>query len=42
VVETFGYRQLNAWWRIKGLWSYLRSNEEWGVMERTGFDTSDE
>jgi cellulose synthase/poly-beta-1,6-N-acetylglucosamine synthase-like glycosyltransferase len=41
-VEVFGYRQLNAWWRIKGLWSYLRSNEEWGVMERTGFDTSDE
>jgi cellulose synthase/poly-beta-1,6-N-acetylglucosamine synthase-like glycosyltransferase len=40
-VETFGYRQLNAWWRIKGLWSYLRSNEEWGVMERTGFDADD-
>jgi cellulose synthase/poly-beta-1,6-N-acetylglucosamine synthase-like glycosyltransferase len=41
VVETFGYRQLNAWWRIKGLWSYLRSNEEWGVMNRTGFDADD-
>ncbi|MFB6097769.1 MAG: glycosyltransferase family 2 protein [Salinibacter sp.] len=40
-VETFGYRQLNAWWRIKGLWSYLRSEEGWGVMERTGFNTSD-
>lgn len=41
LVETFGYRQLNAWWRIKGLWSYLQNNEEWGVMKRTGFDTSD-
>lgn len=39
VVETFGYRQLNAWWRIKGLWSYLRNNEGWGVMERSGFGT---
>jgi hypothetical protein len=42
VVETFGYRQLTAWWRMKGLWSYLRSKEEWGVMERAGFNTSDE
>jgi cellulose synthase/poly-beta-1,6-N-acetylglucosamine synthase-like glycosyltransferase len=37
LVETFGYRQLNAWWRIRGLWSYFRSKEGWGVMERRGF-----
>lgn len=42
IVETFGYRQLTAWWRMRGLWSYLRSKEEWGIMERTGFNTSDE
>lgn len=42
ILETFGYRQLNAWWRMKGLWSYLRSKEGWGVMERSGFNTSDE
>ncbi len=42
VIEVFGYRQLNAWWRIKGLWSYFRSNEEWGVMKRTGFDSADD
>ncbi len=41
VVEMFGYRQLNAWWRIKGLWSYFRSKEGWGVMERSGFRTAD-
>lgn len=41
VVETFGYRQLNAWWRIKGLWSYFRGREGWGVMERSGFDADD-
>jgi hypothetical protein len=41
LVEAFGYRQLNAWWRIKGLWSYFRSKEGWGVMERSGFGTAD-
>ncbi len=40
ILDNFGYRQLNAWWRIKGLWSYLRSKEEWGTIERTGFNTS--
>jgi cellulose synthase/poly-beta-1,6-N-acetylglucosamine synthase-like glycosyltransferase len=37
LVEAFGYRQLNAWWRMKGLWSYFRNKEGWGVMERSGF-----
>ena len=42
VLDSVGYRQLNAWWRIKGLWSYLRGNEDWGAIRRTGFDSSDE
>ena len=37
VVDTFGYRQMNAYWRIKGLVSYLRGDEQWGAMERVGF-----
>lgn len=41
VLDSFGYRQLNAWWRVKGLWSYLRGDEEWGAIKRTGFNTSD-
>ena len=41
VLDGFGYRQLVVWWRIKGLWSYLRGNEEWGAMRRTGFNASD-
>lgn len=41
VLDSFGYRQLNAWWRIKGLWSYLRGEEEWGTLKRTGFQAAD-
>ncbi|MEF8817002.1 MAG: glycosyltransferase [Salinibacter sp.] len=41
LVEAFGYRPLNAWWRMRGLWSYFRSEEGWGVMERAGFNTSE-
>ena len=36
-VEAFWYRPLNAWWRMRGLWSYARSEKGWGLMERTGF-----
>ena len=36
VVENFGYRQLNNFWRIKGWWQYLRSDQNWGEMTRTG------
>jgi len=41
LIEAFGYRPLNAWWRMRGLWSYARSEEGWGIMERTGFNSSD-
>jgi cellulose synthase/poly-beta-1,6-N-acetylglucosamine synthase-like glycosyltransferase len=41
IVEAFGYRPLNAWWRMRGLWSYFRSEKGWGVMERVGFNTSE-
>jgi len=40
VVDAFGFRQLIAWYRIRGLWSYLRSADHWGTMERSGFDSS--
>ena len=38
VLENFGYRQLNTFWRVKGLISFVRKNTEWGDMERKGFD----
>jgi cellulose synthase/poly-beta-1,6-N-acetylglucosamine synthase-like glycosyltransferase len=37
VLENFGYRQLTAWWRLKGIWNFLRGKKSWGKMERKGF-----
>lgn len=36
VIENFGYRQLNNFWRVKGWWQFLRGNQGWGEMTRTG------
>ncbi len=39
VEENFGYRQLNAWWRLGGIIEVLRrSKHDWGDMQRKGFD----
>jgi len=37
VVENFGYRQLTAWWRLRGTLSALRGVEGWGQVKRKGF-----
>ena len=39
VLESFGYRQLTVWWRLRGLWGYLRGRQDWGAMARSGFQT---
>lgn len=37
VLENLGYRQLNAWWRIVGLYRWLTQKEgQWGPMKRKG------
>jgi len=37
ILENFGYRQLNSWWRLKGLWLWLTNSEsKWGTMKRSG------
>ncbi len=42
VLENIGYRQLHAWWRLKGLYNAARGSEpEWGEMTRAGFDTEE-
>jgi cellulose synthase/poly-beta-1,6-N-acetylglucosamine synthase-like glycosyltransferase len=41
-LENFGYRQLNSWWRLKGIISAIRGVEGWGVMTRKGFSVGDE
>ncbi len=40
VLENFGYRQINTFWRARAVISFLRKNSEWGAMERKGFATS--
>lgn len=37
VVENFGYRQLSNLWRMRGWWQFLRKQQSWGAMTRTGF-----
>jgi cellulose synthase/poly-beta-1,6-N-acetylglucosamine synthase-like glycosyltransferase len=39
-LENFGYRQLTSWWRIVGLYDFLRHRQHWGPMARTGFGTT--
>lgn len=37
VVDNLGYRQMTLIWRIKGMWSFLRGQKQWGAMTRKGF-----
>ncbi len=37
VLENFGYRQLNAFWRLRAFYSKVRGVSSWGAMERRGF-----
>ena len=39
LVESFGYRQMTTYWRLHGLWSWLRGDRQWGDMQRRGFAT---
>ena len=35
LLENFGYRQLNSWWRLKALWGWIRGERmQWGAMKR--------
>lgn len=38
LVESFGYRQLNTLWRLRGMWGAMRGSTRWGEMEKRGFD----
>jgi cellulose synthase/poly-beta-1,6-N-acetylglucosamine synthase-like glycosyltransferase len=37
IVENFGYRRLNSWWRVQGIFHFLRKKKGWGAMPRRGF-----
>ena len=36
LLENVGYRQVTVFWRLRGIWKYLRGNKSWGAMERRG------
>jgi cellulose synthase/poly-beta-1,6-N-acetylglucosamine synthase-like glycosyltransferase len=38
-LESIGYRQLTAIWRVRGLVRHWRGHRDWGEMERAGFRT---
>ncbi|HMF99470.1 MAG TPA: glycosyltransferase [Vicinamibacterales bacterium] len=40
VLENFGYRQITAWWRFRGIVDYFRGRQGWGAMTRKGFARS--
>jgi hypothetical protein len=41
ILENFGYRQLHAFWRLRGLIDALRRRPvSWGTMTRAGFTTA--
>jgi cellulose synthase/poly-beta-1,6-N-acetylglucosamine synthase-like glycosyltransferase len=42
VLENFGYRQLTAWWRMKGIIDLFRGKKGWDKFERKGFDNNKE
>ena len=41
LVESFGYRQLTVWWRLRGLGKFLLGRTDWGAMQRRGFQSSE-
>ena len=38
ILENFGYRQLNNFWRLQGIIDYLRKRDEWGAQKRKSFN----
>jgi hypothetical protein len=39
LLENLGYRQLTVFWRLRGLWRFMRGDTAWGNMQRQGFQT---
>jgi cellulose synthase/poly-beta-1,6-N-acetylglucosamine synthase-like glycosyltransferase len=40
LIEGIGYRQLTVWYRLQAFWKFLRGQEDWGVMTRKGFGST--
>lgn len=39
-LEHFPYRQMHMFWRLKGLWQYLRGDHAWGSLKRKGLQSA--
>ncbi|MBI3405982.1 MAG: glycosyltransferase family 2 protein [Acidobacteria bacterium] len=39
-LEHFPYRQMHMWWRLRGLWQFLRGDMKWQRMKRVGFQSA--
>lgn len=39
-LEHFPYRQLHMFWRLQGLWQYLRGDDAWGPLKRKGIESA--
>jgi len=40
ILENFGYRQMTAFFRLKGLYDFARKENAWGFIERRGLETT--
>jgi cellulose synthase/poly-beta-1,6-N-acetylglucosamine synthase-like glycosyltransferase len=39
-LEHFPYRQIQIYWRLQGMWQYIRRDNSWKTIKRTGLETS--
>ncbi len=37
ILEQLGFRQLHLYWRVRGIYRFVRGKHAWGAMKRTGF-----
>ena len=38
--EHFPYRQMHMFWRLQGIWQYLRGNNAWAPLKRKGMQSA--
>ena len=39
-LEHFPYRQIQMFWRLQGMWEYLKGDVTWKPLRRQGFDSA--
>jgi len=37
VIENFGYRQINLWYRLQGIRRFMKKDSTWAAVPRVGF-----